>query len=117
MQTIRLASELASRSRAQVFWFSRKKEVQQGAYVRDGRILFRDAKRQREIMLASEIPLKGAHNVENTLAAICVGALMGCEAERIRASSAEFQGGGAPSGIRGHDSRGGVLQRFESDER
>ncbi len=37
--------ELASRTRAQVFWFSRKDEVKQGAYVRDGRILFRDAHR------------------------------------------------------------------------
>ena len=40
---------------------------------------------QREIMLVSEIPLKGAHNVENVLAAVCVGALLGCEPERIRA--------------------------------
>jgi UDP-N-acetylmuramoylalanine--D-glutamate ligase len=75
---------LASRTRAQVFWFSRKAEVQQGAYVSAGRILFRDSKgqhsnAQREIMLASEVPLKGSHNVENVLAAVCVGALMGCE--------------------------------------
>lgn len=83
--------ELANRSRAQVFWFSRKKEVQQGAYLRDGRLLFRDAKQQHEIMLASEIPLKGAHNVENAMAAICVGALMGCEAEQIRAAVQNFK--------------------------
>ena len=75
--------ELASRTQAQVFWFSRKKEVKQGACVSDGRVLFRDAKGQREIMLASEIPLKGGHNVENVLAAVCVGALMGCEPARI----------------------------------
>jgi UDP-N-acetylmuramoylalanine--D-glutamate ligase len=74
---------LARRTRAQVFWVSRKAEVKQGAYVRDGRILFRDSKSQHEIMLASEIPLKGGHNVENVLAAVCVGALMGCEPERI----------------------------------
>src|ERR1700734_3220656 len=46
---------MASRTRAQVFWFSRKKEVKQGAWVRDGNILFRDEagvqkKSQREIM-------------------------------------------------------------------
>ena len=82
---------LASRTRAQVFWFSRKKEVKQGAYVRDGRILFRDAKGQREIMLASEIPLKGGHNVENVLAAVCVGALMGCEPERIGKAVRDFK--------------------------
>ena len=82
---------LASRTRAQVFWFSRKKEVKQGAYVHDGRVLFRDAGGQREIMLVTEIPLKGAHNVENVLAAVCVGALMRCEAERIRKAVRDFK--------------------------
>ena len=82
---------LASRTRAQVFWFSRKEEVKQGAYVRDGRVLFRDAKVQREIMLASEIPLKGGHNVENVLAAVCVGGLMGCEAGRIGQAVRDFK--------------------------
>ncbi len=82
---------LASRTRAQVFWFDRKKEVKQGAYVHDGRVLFRDASGQPEIMLVSEVPLKGAHNVENVLAAVCVGALMGCEAERIRKAVRDFK--------------------------
>jgi len=82
---------LAGRTRAQVFWFSRKKEVQQGASLRDGRILFRDSSGQQEIMLASEIPLKGAHNLENTLAAICAGALMKCAPERIRAAVRNFK--------------------------
>src|ERR1700737_299641 len=87
---------LAGRTRAQVFWFSRKQEVKQGAYVRDGRILFRDehsrgTPAQREIMLVSEIPLKGGHNLENVLAAVCVGALMGCESERIRKAVRGFK--------------------------
>src|SRR5947209_1453209 len=54
---------LRDRTRAQVFWFSRKKEVEQGACVRDGKIFFLDGKSQSEVMLVSEIPLKGAHNV------------------------------------------------------
>jgi len=83
--------ELASRTRAQVFWFSRKKEVKQGAYVHDGQILFRDTNGQREIMLASEVPLKGAHNVENALAAVCVGALLRCEPDRIRQAIRDFR--------------------------
>jgi len=82
---------LASRIRSQVFWFSRHKEQSQGAYVRDGRILFRDAKGQREIMLVSEIPLKGAHNVENTLAAVTAGALVGCSAGKIRDAVQRFK--------------------------
>jgi UDP-N-acetylmuramoylalanine--D-glutamate ligase len=82
---------MAARTKAQVFWFSRQKEVQQGAWVLDGNILFRDGAQQREIMLVSEIPLKGAHNLENVLAAVCAGALMGCAAEKIRQAVREFK--------------------------
>jgi UDP-N-acetylmuramoylalanine--D-glutamate ligase len=87
---------MAGRTRAQVFWFSRQKEVRQGAWVRDGKILFRDGsglqeKAQREIMQVSEVPLKGAHNLENVLAAVCAGALMGCAPEKIRQAVREFK--------------------------
>jgi UDP-N-acetylmuramoylalanine--D-glutamate ligase len=81
---------MAARTRAKVFWFSRQKVVQQGAWVRGGNIVFRDAKQQYEVMLASEIPLKGAHNVENVLAAVCVGSLMGCAPEKIRQAVRDF---------------------------
>ena len=83
--------ELAGRAKAQICWFSRKKELENGAYVRDGRVLFRDRKGQLEVMLASEIPLKGSHNVENTLAAICVGVLTGCKQELIRKAVQNFK--------------------------
>ena len=82
---------LGDRTRAQVVLFSRKQEVQNGAYLHDGKILFRDGVVQREIMLASEIPLKGAHNVENVLAGVCAGALMGCQPEQIRQAIVNFK--------------------------
>jgi UDP-N-acetylmuramoylalanine--D-glutamate ligase len=83
--------DLAGRIRAQVFWFSRKREVEQGAFVRKGAVLFRRAGEQQEVMLASEIPLKGAHNLENVLAAVCAGALMGCEAGKIAGAVRGFK--------------------------
>jgi UDP-N-acetylmuramoylalanine--D-glutamate ligase len=82
---------MAGRTRAQVFWFSRQKEVQQGGWVRDGNIVFRDRSGQREILQVSEIPLKGAHNLENVLAAVCAGALMGCAPEKIREAVRDFK--------------------------
>jgi UDP-N-acetylmuramoylalanine--D-glutamate ligase len=82
---------MAGRTRAQVFWFSRQQEVKRGAWVRDGNILFRDSTGQREIMQVSEIPLKGAHNLENVLAAVCASALMGCAPEKIRQAVREFK--------------------------
>jgi len=82
---------MAARTKAQVFWFSRQKEVKLGAWVREGNILFRDGRGQREILLVSEIPLKGAHNLENVLAAVCCGALMGCAPEKIRQAVRDFK--------------------------
>src|SRR5271165_3910136 len=77
-------AQLAERTRAQVIWFSRKKEVEKGALVRDARIFFRDGSSEREIMPVAEIPLKGAHNLENVLAGISIGCLAGCEPGQIR---------------------------------
>ncbi|MFZ0539264.1 MAG: UDP-N-acetylmuramoyl-L-alanine--D-glutamate ligase [Candidatus Sulfotelmatobacter sp.] len=89
---------MAGRTRAQVFWFSRQREVKQGAWVRDGAIVFRDGSgpeseetAQREIMLTSEIPLKGAHNLENVLAAVSAGMLMGCAPDKIRQAVRDFK--------------------------
>ncbi len=82
---------MGKRTRAQVYWFSRLKEVEQGAGVRDGNIVFRDAKGQREVMQVSEIPLKGTHNLENVLAAVCAGVLMGCAPEKIRQAVQNFK--------------------------
>ena len=82
---------MGARTRAQVFWFSRQKEVQRGAWVRDGNIVFRDSNGQREILQVSEIPLKGAHNLENVLAAVCTGVLMGCATAKVRTAVRDFK--------------------------
>ena len=82
---------LADRIHAQVVWFSRKKEVSRGCYVRDGIIFFRDGKGQQEIMKVAEIPLKGAHNLENVLAGVTIGALVGCQPAQIRQAVANFK--------------------------
>jgi UDP-N-acetylmuramoylalanine--D-glutamate ligase len=82
---------MPARTKASVFWFSRQKEVQHGAWVRDANIVFRDSSGQREILQVSEIPLKGAHNLENVLAAVCAGALMGCAPEKIRRAVRDFK--------------------------
>ena len=82
---------MAARTKAQVFWFSRHKEVERGASVRDGAILFRDTRGQQEVLQVSDIPLKGAHNLENVLAAVCAGALMGCAPDKIRQTVQNFK--------------------------
>jgi UDP-N-acetylmuramoylalanine--D-glutamate ligase len=84
-------AKLGPVSEAQKFWFSRKKEVEQGAFVRDGKVMWRAEGSDQEIMPVSEIGLKGAHNLENVLAAVCVGSLVHCEPHRIRKAVQEFK--------------------------
>lgn len=83
--------DLASRTRAQVFWFSRKREVEAGAFVRKGEIIFRRDGSEQEIILVADVPLKGAHNIENVLAAVCAAAPMGCDPQRIAQAIREFK--------------------------
>jgi UDP-N-acetylmuramoylalanine--D-glutamate ligase len=83
---------LADRTRGQVVWFSRKKEVERGAIVRGGNIYFRDGQREREILLFDEVSLKGGHNLENVLAGVSVGMLVGCQPEQIREAVRHFKG-------------------------
>ncbi len=82
---------LAGRTRARVVWFSRSREVEHGAWVKDGTIVFRDQGSDREIMPASATRLKGAHNLENVLAAVCVGMLTQIEPGCIRRAVEEFK--------------------------
>ena len=78
---------LSDRTHAQLFWFSRKKEIEKGAFARSSHLYFRDGEREREIMPLAEVPLKGAHNLENVLAGVSVGILVGCQPEQIRRRS------------------------------
>jgi UDP-N-acetylmuramoylalanine--D-glutamate ligase len=83
--------DLAPRTRAQAFWFSRKREVERGAFVRKGQVFIRRQGGDHEVMAVAQIPLKGGHNVENVLAGICASELMGCDAANIRNAVRDFK--------------------------
>jgi UDP-N-acetylmuramoylalanine--D-glutamate ligase len=88
----RVAQMGAARAKSEVFWFSGTKAVRRGAFVRDGVIVWveKEGGVTEPVMPVSEVPLKGAHNIENVLAAVCVARLEKVPAESIRASVATF---------------------------
>lgn len=75
-----------------VYWFSRKGTVQQGAFLRDDRIIFLRDGREQNILRVEDIPLVGAHNLENVLAAVSIARLAGVEAEAIASAVKTFSG-------------------------
>ncbi|ABF42632.1 UDP-N-acetylmuramoylalanine--D-glutamate ligase [Candidatus Koribacter versatilis Ellin345] len=83
--------EIAKRVKSQVLWFSRQHEVKHGTFVREDKIYFRDPKGEREIMPVADMLLKGAHNVENVLAAVCVGVAASVAPEQIRKAVSQFK--------------------------
>ena len=86
------AQMVALKTKAQVFWFSGRRPIKQGAFVHGESILFvpREGAKAEPVMPVSDIHLKGSHNVENVLAAVCTARLAKIPAESIRASVAGF---------------------------
>ena len=79
-------------TRPQVYWFSRKQRVAQGAFVRDNQIVFRQNGEEMAVLKLQEIPLVGAHNVENVLAAVTTTRIAGANPAAIAKGVRSFAG-------------------------
>jgi UDP-N-acetylmuramoylalanine--D-glutamate ligase len=79
-------------SKPKVFWFSRKQRVAQGAFLRGEEIVFRHDGKEELILKQSEIPLPGAHNLENVLAAVAATCLAGASPTQIANAIRTFAG-------------------------
>ena len=78
----------ASGTRGEVVWFSSTHEVSPGAYLDGSRILLN----AQLLMEAHEVPLRGTHNLENTMAAAAMAQLAGATHAQIRAAVMTFPG-------------------------
>jgi len=84
---------VAAKTKSQIYWFSAKRQIKQGAFVHGESILFtaKEGGKPEPVMPVAEIPLAGAHNVENVLAAVCAARLAGVAAETIRSAVRAFK--------------------------
>jgi len=87
------AAKAAAHARSPVFWFSIEHPVSQGAWIENGWVVYRAEQEGavEQIMPQSKIPLKGEHNVENVLAAVCAARLAGAPAEALARAIEKFQ--------------------------
>ena len=79
-------------TKPQLYWFSRKQRVAQGAFVKESDIQFRSEGAEETILKLTDIPLAGAHNVENVLAAVAATRLAGAEPAAIAKGVRSFAG-------------------------
>ncbi len=79
-------------SRPRVYWFSRKKEVPRGAFLRGDDIIFCDGDAEARLASRADISLRGQHNLENVLAAATAACLAGAAPAAIAEGVRTFPG-------------------------
>ena len=87
------AAAAADHSASKVYLFNIENPVEQGTWVEGGQLVYRSSRDAHieSVIPLSDIPLKGEHNVENVLAAICAARLAGASVEVIRTSIQNFR--------------------------
>ena len=85
------ARALAAGVRGDLVWFSRRHALPRGVFVSDGWIVARLHGRSESICPLADIALRGAHNIENVLAATAAAGWLGVAAPEIRAGIAAFR--------------------------
>ncbi len=83
---------LADGAKCPVSWFSRTQVPPQGAFVKDGAIVYGDEDANRCVCPVDEIFIPGPHNLENALAATAIAMAAGVPAPVIRHTLRTFKG-------------------------
>ncbi|KPJ48275.1 MAG: hypothetical protein AMJ41_05255 [candidate division Zixibacteria bacterium DG_27] len=73
-------------------FFSTRREVGEGAFVRDKEVVLRTLERAEPIIPVWEIGIKGPHNLANVCAACCVASVLEIDGEHLRESLRSFKG-------------------------
>jgi UDP-N-acetylmuramoylalanine--D-glutamate ligase len=89
--TPKILETLARRS-ASTALFSRTRELEEGMFVRAGDIVCRTRNAEKILMNVRELQLRGGHNVENVLAALCAALACGAAPESARRTIQNFRG-------------------------
>ena len=82
---------MAGLTGADIFWFSLAAELPEGIFLRGEEIVVRRQNQEETLLSRNEIPLKGAHNLENVMAALAVGMVCGVTPESMRRTVLEFR--------------------------
>ena len=75
-----------------VFYVSREREVDNGCFARDGKIVIRTKDREIPVFETKDLLLRGKHNYENVCAAVMAAYLAGVSIKNIQEVLADFAG-------------------------
>jgi UDP-N-acetylmuramoylalanine--D-glutamate ligase len=87
-----ITSTWGSGLKANVVFFSVKKELEEGLFLRGRELVCRSNGKEKILTTRDEIFLRGLHNVENILASFAAGLACGADPESMRETVAHFKG-------------------------
>jgi UDP-N-acetylmuramoylalanine--D-glutamate ligase len=85
-------SKMGALTAARPIFFSRRRELDEGIFLRGASVIHRVAGAERELITRDEITLRGDHNLENVMSALAVGIACGAAPESMRAGVRDFKG-------------------------
>ena len=86
-----VACAFGTEAPGRVVWFSaRRVPSGSSAFVREGTIVWRQGSVESKVLTLSDIPLRGAHNVMNVLAAVAIGGTAGLQFDAMAKAVREF---------------------------
>lgn len=87
-----LTRDMINRAACKVVYFSRQRELAEGAFVQNNRLVIKFGGTRHELCTVDELGIKGGHNVENALAASMMAFLAGATVDGICDVLKTFQG-------------------------
>jgi len=84
--------QMGTLTRARVVYFSRARRLEEGVCLRGEEVVSREGGREQVLVARGEVGLRGAHNLENVMAALAVGLACGADPGSMRATVREFRG-------------------------
>jgi len=85
-------SKMNSLTEARTIFFSRRRELVEGIFLRGAEIIHRASGVERTLITREEILLRGDHNLENVMSALAVGIACGASADSMRETIRNFKG-------------------------
>jgi UDP-N-acetylmuramoylalanine--D-glutamate ligase len=83
---------MAARAASKVLYFSRKDPITNGAFINNDMIIIKWQKQEFKICSVNDLKIKGAHNLENALAATCAAFLAGISNNTLATTLCSFPG-------------------------
>lgn len=88
-----LTREFGQQVKTKVFYFSSKETLEEGIYLKDHKIIYKEAGREPlELCSVDELQILGTHNYENVMAASAMALLYGVPAQIVQDTIKAFKG-------------------------